>query len=254
MTTTCCIVSLLYRGARHYKQGTATSPTSTHISVNYVLNNARNRYDALLSKLEDMTARKRVILPSFQRLLAEMRRQSHRVSVSIVLRSFGPDVSVAFNEIIETNPHLSVGTFGMFSKGQLHSLASMREVSAAHSASGVGPNRPPLSHVLVPFPQVDIFAATAALRPDCISAWNDDYSHWHGNGERAVAGKPFPVMTEPITVFFDDNAEEKEILAPFPSVDFREDVAGRVVAVDPVLALERDDYFVSILQSKGILE
>ena len=52
-------------------------------------------------------------------------------------------------------------------------------------------------------------------------------------------------------MFFDDNAEEKEILAPFPSADFRDDVAGRVGAVDPVLALERDDDFVSIVQSKG---
>ena len=55
-------------------------------------------------------------------------------------------------------------------------------------------------------------------------------------------------------MFFDDNAEEKEILAPFPSADFRDGVAGRVGAVDPVVALERDDDFVSIVQSKGILE
>ena len=208
----------------------------------------------MLLKLEDMAARKRIILPSFQRLLAELRRQSHRVSVSIVLRSFGPDVSDAFNEIIETNPHLSVGTFGMFCKGQLHSLASMSEVSAAYSASRVGPNRLPLADVLAPFPKADIFAAAAALQPDCIGVWSDDYSHWHGNGERAVAGKPFPVMADTITVFFDDNAEEKEIIAPVVSPHFRADVAERVVAVDPVLALECDDYFVGILKSKGILE
>lgn len=229
-------------------------PSSPRTSTQLLRIKHGPRYNTMLLKLDDMVARERVILPSFQRLIAELRRQSHRVSVSIVLRSFGPDVSDAFNEIIETNPHLSVGTFGMFCKGQLHSLASMREVCTAYSASRVGPNRLPLADVLAPFPKADMFEATAALLPDRISVWSDDYSHWHSNGERAVAGKPFPVMSDPITVFFDDNAVEKEILAPVVSPHFSDDVAQRVVAVDPVLALECDDYFVNILQSRGILE
>jgi hypothetical protein len=214
----------------------------------------KERYDALISKLSIMQAQKRIILPSFQHLLAELQRQRHRVSVSVVLRSFGPDVSEAFQEIAQTNPHLSLGGFGMFSKGQLHALGSIDDVEAAYRASRVGVNSLSRDNVLQPFPKLDLFAATAALRQDSISVWSDDYSYWHGNGELAIAGKPFPVMKEPMTLFFDDNAEEKEIIAPVLPADFSCDVADRIVAVDPVLALERDDYFVSILQSKGVLE
>ena len=208
------------------------------------------RYDAMLVKLSDMQERKRIILPSFQRLLAELQRQSHGVSYSVVLRSFGPDVSEAFQEIVETNPHLSIGTFGMFSKGQLHTLPSLEQVAAIYSQK----KQTPLDELLLPHPKVDLFAATAALQPFSIGVWSDDYSYWHGNGEKSIGGKPFPIMNHPTTVFFDDNATEKEIIAPIPSPDYSGGVRDGIVNVDPVLALEHDDYFVRILQGMHILQ
>ena len=217
----------------------------------------QSRYEAMLLKLDAMHAQKRIILPSFQRLLSELKSQRYRVAASIVLRSFGPDVSDAFREVTETNPHFSQGHFGMFCKGELRRLASIDDVTAAYSASRVGTERRPLAEVLAPFPAVDIFTATAELPEGSISVWSDDYSHWHDSGEIAIAGKPFPVTQEPLTLFFDDNAEEKEILAPIFSSEYSGEscsTTGRIVAVDPVLALECDDYFVGILRSLGVLE
>ncbi len=212
------------------------------------------RYEDMLVKIDAMQSRKRVVLPSFQRLLAELQRQRHRLSVAVVLRSFGPDVGEAFREVAETNPHLKQGDFGMFCKGRLHSLGSIDDVLSAYSASRTAVNRRPLPDVLRAFPEIDLFAATAALKEDTINVWSDDYCHWHGCGERAAGGKPFPITTEPFTVFFDDNAQEKEIIAPLKSPDFADDFSSRIVAVDPVLALERDDYFVSILRTMGLME
>ena len=214
----------------------------------------KTRYDDMVVKLDAMQAQKRMVLPSFQRLLAELRRQRHRAAVAVVLRSFGPDVGEAYREVSETNPHLKPGSFGMFCRGQLHSMRSIDDVLSAYSASRVGANRRPLADVLEPFPKVDLFAATAALREDSINVWSDDYSHWHGCGERAVGGKPFPAMREPLTVFFDDNALEKEIIAPIESPDFDARCSERIVAVDPVLALEQDEYFVDALRTIGVLE
>jgi hypothetical protein len=168
----------------------------------------------------------------------------------VVLRSFGPDVSEAFQEIVETNPDLSIGTFGMFSKGQLHTLPSLEQVAATYSQK----KQTPLDELLLPHPKVDMFAATAALQPFSIGVWSDDYSYWHGNGEKAIGGKPFPIMDHPTTVFFDDNATEKEIIAPVPSPDYAGGLRDRIVTVDPILALEHDDYFIRILQGMGILQ
>lgn len=211
------------------------------------------RYDDMILKIDAMQSQKRVVLPSFQLLLAELQRQRHRLAVAVVLRSFGPDVGEAFREVCETNPHLKQGNFGMFCKGQLHSMDSIEDVLSAYSASRTGTNRRPLADVLRAYPEVDLFAATAALKEGSINVWSDDYSHWHGCGERAAGGKPYPVTTEPFTVFFDDNALEKEIIAPIKSPDFAGDFSHRIVAVDPVLALERDDYFVGALKALGVL-
>ncbi len=66
--------------------------------------------------------------------------------------------------------------------------------------------------------------------------------------------KPPPSPQDPLTIFFDDNAAEKEIIAPLLAPGAAAAACERIVAVDPVLALEGDEYFVAILRGMGVLE
>lgn len=85
----------------------------------------------------------------------------------------------------------------------------------------------------------------------------DDWTVWNLHGETEAYGKPFCFVDGSVSIFFDDNAKEKQIISPkgfigstgqrLTTHDLIEQ--GYVVAVSPLKAMMQPDYFVSRVEA-----
>ncbi|MBW8310017.1 MAG: hypothetical protein K0M45_10375 [Candidatus Paracaedibacteraceae bacterium] len=102
----------------------------------------------------------------------------------------------------------------------------------------------------------------SALYADPFNAVKDDWQWWNSHGEIESHAKPFPYFSQVTSIFFDDNAKVKQIVAPQGFVrpygqplttdDLLE--SGHVVAVSPLKAMIDPNYFIdhveAVLRSK----
>lgn len=166
-----------------------------------------------------------MVFHSFYRLIHWLRAEN--ITFSIVLRSFGHDIPAVMAELAEHQIH--IGDHGHF-KGHVLELNGTTLEKAQ-----------------------DIMNS---LTPGTHAAWRDDYTYWHHHHQQRYFGKLFFVDKPwPRTMFFDDNAIEKEIIVPINATDeFLEThqeliETGRIVAVNPLEALIDNDYFVNLVKT-----
>ncbi len=102
----------------------------------------------------------------------------------------------------------------------------------------------------------------SVLYADPFNAAQDDWQWWNSQGEIESHAKPFPYLPQITSIFFDDNAKVKQIVAPqgfvgsygqpLTTVDLLK--SGYVVAVSPLKAMIDPSYFIghveAILRSK----
>lgn len=202
----------------HYKQ-----------FIEYLQQTAHPLHDEVSSKFTEIKNEMKNgdIFPSFIAMIDEL--NSNHTPYTIVFRTFGDDLD---NVIKETNKrcHLEIQNRAKFIKGILH-----------HNNGNVFDTPEAMLGCIAPFQH---------------AAWQDDYQHWHNHGESHEAGKLYPINmhnNELVSIFFDDNAIDKNIIhvesIPSNTDDQRllqADLltSGRIVAVNTLQAATDRNYFI----------
>lgn len=60
-----------------------------------------------------------------------------------------------------------------------------------------------------------------SIKPFEHVGWQDDWKYWHANGERHKFAKPYSINLDnenAVSIFFDDNALDKEIIGIKPTL------------------------------------
>ena len=95
----------------------------------------------------------------------------------------------------------------------------------------------------------------ASIKTGAHGAWQDDFSHWEAHNKKYTQGKPFPIdihNKNVVSIFFDDNAKDQEILSIQTASGDNADQAhlqnrliklGRIVAVNTLKAILDENYF-----------
>lgn len=183
-------------------------------------------YNQMREKLKDGD-----IFPSVINMINRLKEDNW--NFTIVLRSFGDDAPHAMEEIsrrakIQFLPEAS------FKQGVLETADQQR--------------------LLTPGQWL------ACIQPGAHTSWHDDYLYWKDNDFKRAFGKPFPIASFPsnkLSIVFDDNAKDKEIIAPkrvgtFEILD-QDDYytslcdSGRIVAVNTMRAILDDDYYFGLI-------
>jgi hypothetical protein len=136
-------------------------------------------------------------------ILLLQRLRSQEIPHTVVLRSFGISTAEVIAALEAAVPGVQFTVQGKFLRGQLHVNETL-----------VSPRR--------------------QMTRGRYQSWQDDHTHWKG-------GKPFPM--DDLTLFLDDNAARKEIIAVPPNVRNTLLVSGHLVAVDTTEALVDEEYF-----------
>lgn len=107
------------------------------------------------------------------------------------------------------------------------------------------------------FIKQDVCPRVEAIFSEQFNAVKDDWQRWNRNGETEAYAKPFHNFPEVISVFFDDNALEKQIIAPIgftsengaplTTADLIE--RGYIVPVNPLKAMIQPEFFVKKIEN-----
>jgi hypothetical protein len=130
------------------------------------------------------------LFPSFIKMIRDLKAQ--KKLFSIILRSFGNDSENVVKEI-EDKTNIKFTYNAKFNAG---SLRAEKKV---------------LVH-----PRFIL----ADILPGVHGVWADNYKYWHDHGELHTHGKLYPIDLENdkmLTIFFDDNALDKQILCMRPT-------------------------------------
>ncbi len=199
------------------------------------------RYCAILERFEKLKQRVRsqkgTIFSSFFRLIEYL--ESNGIEYSIILRSFGTDLSSIAQELAQ-NINLTFEWEGYFKEeklflksyktGEQITLDTTQEIFTFFEKHG---------HMRI----------------------RDDFKWWNDHHECAEYGKLFPIncaQSKVKTVFFDDNADE-HILNPRDattgcSLSSKELLnKGIICLVDTLQAIESEGYFIDYLRAIGYL-
>lgn len=186
---------------------------------------------ALLEKYEAMVTAVRSVgknvFPSFYALVKYL--EDKNVSYTILLRSFGNDLQSVLQELSQT---LNISEIPLF-KMQGNTLL----------VEGL------------PYPHTSVVKHAKKYR---FVGVQDDFFYWNTHNESKEYGKIFPLSNEDISLFFDDNVEEKggekNIICPYllttnssiPILPLIQ--SGHIVRVDTLEALTNTEYFIERLQ------
>lgn len=187
------------------------------------LENIQTRYDDLIAILR---SQQDPLYASFWNLVDWAKASPH--DVRFVFRTFGQDIpSVA--KLLSDKGHPVNNIFG-YEGGQLY-RGHFQDYTFIKGA-----------------PVHDLSETFSAP----FNAIRDDWKLWNTHGETEPYAKPFHYVAGMISIFFDDNAKEKQIIAPkgflalngtaLSTHDLIE--SGHVVAVNPLKAMTQPDYFV----------
>ena len=171
------------------------------------------------------------VFPSFLRLIHSLNELG--TSFTIILRSFGNDAHTVVSEL-EKRTNIKFIHHAVFKEGHLISSDEKTLKSPDEILASVQP----MKH----------------------GVWQDDHHYWHTHSETHFYGKPYPINFNDrglVSIFFDDNAESKEILSIQPTSASAVDQAilqrkliasGRIVPVNTMNAILNDDYFTNCVE------
>lgn len=171
------------------------------------------------------------LYPSFWRLIDWAQRSSH--DVRVIFRSFGKDIPEVI-KLLEDKGHSLTNTFcyenGQLYRGYFEDTDFVKD-KACHDLSQTFAHK--------------------------FNAIKDDWKLWNNNQEQETYAKPFHYIEGVISMFFDDNAKEKQIIAPkgftlHNGTSLKtEDLlnTGHIVAVSPLKAMIQPDYFVKKIEA-----
>lgn len=158
------------------------------------------------------------LFPSFLKLLLQLKEQ--KIPFTLVLRSFGNDIPTVKRELAAHG--VIIQDIGYF-KGP-HLYLKGQQLS-------------------------DPLQIVQSVRTGQHQAWKDDWAYWHTHKHREAYGKPFYLSEkQPLSLFFDDKAIEKEILH-IKRLDGREMTreaalaSQHLFAVDTLQAIRDENYF-----------
>lgn len=165
------------------------------------------------------------VFPSFLKLIHDL--QENKTPFTLILRSFGTDAKNVI-EFFKEKTNLTFPNQAIFKSGSLiddkHTLKKPSELLKSIQIHQHG-------------------------------SWQDDYHYWHSHQEMHDFGKPFPIdidSKDTLSIFFDDNATDKQILSVQPtSKDVPDQFKlqdkliklGRIVPVNTMKAILDENYF-----------
>lgn len=171
------------------------------------------------------------IFPSFYTLLADL--DKNNISYTIILRSFGNEISLVTNEINKTY------------KVMFQRTAKFREGKFTFDDN----------EMWIECPQI----IYQTLLKNTHLAIHDDWTYWNRHNKSALKGKPFLIERDDpsvLSIFFDDNIchqSDINIIAPY-DIAKRELIpipelieSGHAICVDTLQAINDKNYFVDLL-------
>ncbi|AIK96859.1 hypothetical protein ID47_09120 [Candidatus Paracaedibacter acanthamoebae] len=188
-----------------------------------VLQATQAKYDDLMAALKNQEG---PLYASFWKLVAWA--QTSAYDVRLVFRTFGQDIPDIIHLLAEKGYPLT-NVLG-FQKGRLY-----RGKFKGHD-----------------FVKGEPCEEISAIYADPFNAVKDDWQWWNSHGEIESHAKPFPYLPQVTSIFFDDNAKAKQIVAPhgfIGSYDQQLTTAdllksGHVVAVNSLKAMVDPNYFI----------
>lgn len=190
--------------------------------LTYLSHHHPSIYEETLSQFQAihkiLQQKKGHLFPSFLKLLRQLQHQ--QVPFSLVLRSFGKEMPIVRQELEEVG--VSIQHNGIFKENILHMNGQQY-----HQGEEI----------------------LSFLQAGHHHAWQDDWEYWHAHCHQSPYGKPFYLsVTHPITLFFDDNIQEKDIVHICPakglSLSKEEAIAqGYLHRVDTLEAIRDEAYF-----------
>ncbi len=190
-----------------------------------MLKQINNEFNSLVTSLKTREPRK--VFTSFSQLISYLRKKQY--SFSIILRTFGQDLTWVSEELAQDG---LIFTPGSFKKGILY-----------------------LDNKVLKYPQDMI----ATFKPGINYAIQDNYDWWKESNFIEKGGKPFPIDISDkhvLSFFFDDNAADpvKPILHIIPVGQEKTNLhelikMGRVVPADPRKAIADTNYFIDAIEN-----
>jgi hypothetical protein len=188
-----------------------------------VLQATQEKYNDLMVALKQQ---KGPLYASFWKLVTWA--QTSKYDVRMVFRTFGQDIPDIIHLLAEKG-YLVTNVLG-FQKGRLY-----RGKFKGHD-----------------FIRGEPCKEISAIYGDPFNAVKDDWHWWNSHGEIESHAKPFPYLSEATSIFFDDNAKAKQIIAPkgfrgshnqpLTTADLLK--SGHIVGVNPLKAMIDPNYFI----------